>query len=67
MVWKLTKMQFKQVLAKLLCEVNMSKNFDTFMAIFLIILGIFILGVQIGIAHGRELQRQEYYEYTITD
>ena len=45
----------------------MSKNFDTFMAIFLIILGIFILGIQIGIAHGRELQRQEYYEYAITD
>lgn len=45
----------------------MSKNFDTFMAIFLIILGIFILGIQIGIAHGRDLQRQEYYEYEITD
>ena len=36
----------------------MSKNFDTFMAIFLIILGIFILGVQIGIAHGRELGKE---------
>ena len=45
----------------------MNEKFDTFMTIFLIILGIFILGVQIGIAHGRALQRQEYYEYTITD
>ena len=67
MVWKSTKIQFKQVLAKLLCEAYMSEKFDKFMIIFLIILGIFILGVQIGIAHGRELQRQEYYEYTITD
>ena len=67
MVWKSTKMQFKQVLAKLSCEADMSEKFDTIMTIFLIILGIFILGVQIGIAHGRELQRQEYYEYAITD
>ena len=35
--------------------------------IFLIALAIFIAGVQIGIAHGRELQRQEYYEYATTD
>ena len=45
----------------------MSEKFDTFIVIFLIILGIFILGVQIGIAHGRDLQRQEYYEYAITN
>ena len=53
------KIQFKQVLAKLLCEAYMSEKIDKFMIIFLIILGIFILGVQIGIAHGRELQRQQ--------
>lgn len=35
--------------------------------IFLIALAIFITGVQIGIAHGRELQRQEYYEYITTN
>lgn len=35
--------------------------------IFLIALAIFIAGVQIGIHHGRELQRQEYYEYVTTD
>ena len=35
--------------------------------IFLIVLAIFIAGVQIGIHHGRELQRQEYYEYITTD
>ena len=34
---------------------------------FLIALAIFIAGVQIGIAHGRELQRQEYYEYVTTN
>lgn len=45
----------------------MSEKFDKFMIIFLIILGIFILGVQIGIAHGRELQRQEFYDYTRPD
>ena len=42
----------------------MSDRTDKILIIFLIILGIFILGVQIGIAHGRELQRQEYYDYT---
>ena len=31
--------------------------------IFLIALAIFIAGVQLGISHGRELQRQEYYDY----
>ena len=29
--------------------------------IFLVILGIFILGVQVGIHHGRNLEDQEYY------
>lgn len=31
--------------------------------IFIVALGIFITGVQVGIAHGKELQRQEYYDY----
>ena len=35
--------------------------------IFLIALAIFIAGVQIGIAHGRYLERQGYYEYVTTD
>ena len=42
----------------------MNDRIDKIMTIFLIILGIFILGIQIGISHGRELQRQEYYDYT---
>lgn len=41
----------------------MGENFDRIMIISLIALGIFITGVQIGIYHGRELQKQEYYEY----
>ena len=45
----------------------MNDRIDKIMTIFLIILGIFILGVQIGIAHGRELQRQEYYDYGISN
>lgn len=31
--------------------------------IFLILLAVFIFGVQVGIAHGKELQRQGYYDY----
>ncbi len=34
---------------------------------FIIALSIFILGVQLGIAHGRELQRLGYYVYTISN
>lgn len=45
----------------------MNDRIDKIMTIFLIFLGIFILGVQIGIAHGRELQRQEYYDYSISN
>jgi len=37
------------------------------MMIVIIALAIFITGVQIGIAHGRELQRQEYYGYLLAD
>ena len=29
------------------------------------LLSIFICGVQVGIRHGKELQRQEYYDYII--
>lgn len=43
------------------------ERFEKYLHIFLIILAIFIVGVQIGIAHGRELQKQEYYEYICTD
>lgn len=45
----------------------MSERFDKIMSIILILLGIFILGIQIGISHGRELQRQEYYDYNISN
>lgn len=42
-------------------------RFEQAFYIFLIGLFIFIVGVQVGIAHGRELQRQGYYDYTISD
>ena len=42
-------------------------NFEKTIYIFLILLAVFICGVQIGIAHGRELQRQEYYDYSISN
>ena len=36
--------------------------------IFMIALAIFIAGVQVGIYHGKELQRQEYYyDYSSTN
>ena len=38
--------------------------------IFIICLSIFILGVQLGIKHGRDLEREDirtYYGYEITD
>jgi hypothetical protein len=34
---------------------------------FLIILAIFIMGIQVGIFQGKELQRQGYYEYSISN
>ncbi|CDC21765.1 unknown [Clostridium sp. CAG:306] len=51
---------------------NRGKKFrpDTLFHIFLIALAIFILGVQLGIKHGRELQKQDFEEqycYSITD
>ena len=33
--------------------------------VFLILLTVFIVGVQVGIAQGKELQRQGYYDYNI--
>lgn len=42
-------------------------KFEKFLYIFLMLLAIFIIGVQVGIAQGKELQRQEYYEYSITN
>ena len=45
----------------------MDDRIEKIMITLLIALGIFILGVQIGIHHGRELQKQEYYELTCTD
>ena len=42
-------------------------KFEKILYIFLIALFIFIVGVQLGIAHGRDLQRQEYYEYSLSD
>ena len=42
-------------------------KFEKALSIFLIGLFIFIVGVQLGIAHGRDLQRQEYYEYSLSD
>ena len=38
---------------------------DTIFYIFIIALLIFICGVQVGIRHGKELQRQDYYDYII--
>ena len=43
---------------------------DTLLHIFLIALAIFILGVQVGIKHGRELQKQDWeieYGYNFSD
>ncbi|MCI1273285.1 MAG: hypothetical protein LKG27_02485 [Clostridiaceae bacterium] len=47
-----------------------ASNQEKFLYIFLIVLGIFVAGVQVGIHQGRELQIQEFqeqYEYTFTD
>ena len=37
-------------------------RFDNFLYLFIITLFIFIVGVQVGIVRGKELQRQDYYE-----
>jgi hypothetical protein len=41
----------------------MDDRIDKIIIVALIALGIFILGVQIGIHHGRELQKQDFYDY----
>ncbi|CDE97543.1 MAG: hypothetical protein UDK34_04315 [Cyanobacteriota bacterium] len=46
---------------------NEYSKFEKALYIFLIGLLIFIIGVQLGIARGRELQRQGYYEYNLSD
>ena len=43
------------------------EKIDKIMMIFIIALGIFIVGVQIGIHHGRELQRQDFNDYICAD
>ena len=43
-------------------------KFEKILYFFLVLLAVFIFGVQIGIAHGKELQRQEYsYDYTTSN
>ncbi len=42
-------------------------KFEKSLYIFLIILTIFIAGVQLGIKQGKELQIQEFYEYNFTN
>ena len=36
---------------------------EKILTIIAILLTIFIIGVQIGIHHGRKLEKQEHYEY----
>ncbi len=42
-------------------------KFEKALYIFLIGLFVFIVGVQLGIAHGRELQKEGYYEHNLSD
>lgn len=42
-------------------------KFEKYLYTFLIILGIFIAGIQLGIKQGKELQMQELYEYSFTN
>lgn len=42
-------------------------KFERFLYTFLILLAVFIFGVQVGIVRGKELQRQEHYEYITTN
>ena len=41
--------------------------YDKILYTFIAVLTVFIIGVQVGIAHGKELQRQEYYDYILAD
>ena len=42
-------------------------KFEKILYTILVLLAVFIFGVQVGIAQGKELQRQDYYEYSITN
>jgi cell division protein FtsL len=46
---------------------NEYSTFEKIFYTFLIILAIFIMGIQVGIFQGKELQRQGYYEYSISN
>ena len=64
------KPSVKKQLTDFFIKTNQIKDytkFERFLYTFLILLAVFIFGVQIGIAHGKELQRQEHYEYITTN
>ena len=42
-------------------------KFEKYLYIFLILLSVFIAGVQLGIKQGKELQIQEFYEYNFAN
>lgn len=42
-------------------------KFEKILYTILVLLAVFIFGVQVGIVQGKELQRQDYYEYSITN
>lgn len=42
-------------------------KFEKILYTILVLLAVFIFGVQVGIAQSKELQRQDYYEYSITN
>lgn len=42
-------------------------KFEKILYTILVLLAVFIFGVQVGITQGKELQRQDYYEYSITN
>ena len=42
-------------------------KYEKLFVILLILLGVFIVGVQVGIYHGREWQEQGYYDQTGTN
>ena len=42
-------------------------KFEKILYTILVLLAVFIFGVQVGIAQCKELQRRDYYEYSITN
>lgn len=42
-------------------------KYEKLFVILLILLGVFIVGVQVGIYHGKELQVQGYYDQAGTN